>query len=210
MSRYAYDPGSSMRVFVFGGFFGFVCSWAMRNHANTIHPTYIKYSSSKFNSILALIGTVFCFVLFPLISQQRNFTNVEIPIYNFMKFACTINVVFAMTSSIITSTLVSLFFDLKIGIKDFIFASIAGGIAIGASSDLITNLAGTLVIGIIAGIVQVLWNRLLDKYINQISIIDSLSSLGLFGIAGVQGGIWSAIYAGVQGNDSLKSIFLDN
>lgn len=210
MSRYAYDPGSSMRVFVFGGFFGFILSWAMRNNLNTIHPTYIKYSSSKFNSILALIGSIFCFILFPLLSQQRTFTNSELPIYNFMKFACTINVILSMTSSIITSVIVSLFFELKIGIKDLIFASIAGGIAIGASSDLITNPAGSLVIGILAGIVQVLWNRFIDKYINQTSIIDSLSCLGLFGISGFQGGVWSAIYAGIQGNDSLKSVFLDN
>lgn len=82
--------------------------------------------------------------------------------------------------------------------------------AIGASSDLITNPAAALVVGAIAGIVQVLWNRLVEKHVNQISIIDSLNCLGLFGIAGFQGGLWAAIFSGVQSNDSTKSIFLAN
>lgn len=76
MSRYAYDLGSSMRVFLFGGLFGFVCSWAMRNMGNTVHPTFIKYTSSRFNSTLAVLGSIFCFVLFPLLAQQTTFTNV--------------------------------------------------------------------------------------------------------------------------------------
>ena len=125
MSRYAYDPGSSLRVFAFGGIFGFMCSWAMRNAFNATHPTYIKYSSSKFNAVLALLGSIFCFVLFPLLSQQRNFANPQLPILNYMKFACTINVILAMTASILVSTVISLLFELRIGIKDFIFASIA-------------------------------------------------------------------------------------
>ena len=114
-----------MRVFVFGAFFGFVASWAMRNPRNAVHASYVKYTSSKFNATLALIGSIFCFVLFPTLTQQRNFTNAETPIYNFMKFACTINSILSMTGSILTATLVSLFFDLKLGIKDFIFSSIA-------------------------------------------------------------------------------------
>ena len=42
-----------------------------------------------------------------------------------MKFACTMNVVLSMTASVIVSTVVSLMFELKIGMKDFIFSSIA-------------------------------------------------------------------------------------
>lgn len=199
-----------MRVFLFGGLFGFVCSWAMRNAFNTVHPTFIKYSSSKFNSILALIGSIFCFVLFPLLSQQRTFVNVALPIYNYMKFACTVNVVLAMTASVIASTVVSMMFSLKIGMKDFIHSTIAGGIAIGSSSNIITNPAAALTVGVIAGIVQVLWNRLIDRCVNELSIIDSLSGLGLFALSGFQGGVWTAIFSGTQSSDSTKSFFYAN
>ena len=42
-----------------------------------------------------------------------------------MKFACTVNVVLAMTASVIVSSLVSMMFGFKIGMRDFINSSIA-------------------------------------------------------------------------------------
>ena len=81
---------------------------------------------------------------------------------------------------------------------------------IGSVSNMITNPAAALIVGGIAGVAQVLWNRFIDRHVNELSIIDSLGALGLFAISGFQGGLWTAIFSAIQASDSTKSFFFAN
>jgi hypothetical protein len=55
----------------------------------------------------------------------------------------------------------------------------------------------------------VVYLRFLDKLVNKRFIIDTSGAFGMFIIAGIEGGIWSAIFTEFQIRSSTKSSFVD-
>ena len=127
ISRFASDRGGSMTIFVFGGCLGFFASLVMTNARNAVMLGHERYKTSKLHAVLALVGTLFVWTLFPaLVSQGTVFTSTTTPlVYNAMKFAAVINVVYALTGSAIMSIASSLMFRDKLSVRDVIQGSIA-------------------------------------------------------------------------------------
>lgn len=127
ISRFASDRGGSMTIFVFGGCLGFFASLVMTNARNAVMLGHERYKTSKLHAVLALVGTLFVWTLFPaLVSQGTVFTSTTTPlVYNAMKFAAVINVVYALTGSVIMSIASSLMFRDKLSVRDVIQGSIA-------------------------------------------------------------------------------------
>jgi hypothetical protein len=127
ITRYAYDRGGSMTIFVYGGVMGFFMSWVMTNSRNAISLGHERFKTSRLHASLAAIGMLFVWALFPALAQQSTvYTSTTNPIvYNAMKFAVGINCVYALTGSVITSFMTSLIFRDKLSIRDIIQGSIA-------------------------------------------------------------------------------------
>lgn len=79
--------------------------------------------------------------------------------------------------------------------EDIINATLAGGVAIGASSGVVANMGVSLAIGIIAGFVSNLaYAKLLEKLEHGcLGIHDTCGIHNLHGIPGLLGGFISAI-----------------
>lgn len=85
-----------------------------------------------------------------------------------------------------------------------------GGVAAVSSASLVFNPAACLVIGIVAGFFQVLYLNKLDKLMNRRFVIDSSGAFGMFILAGVQGGIWAAVFTAFQNSPTTKYGFIDD
>lgn len=85
-----------------------------------------RYKTSKLHAVLALVGTMFIWALFPALAQQRTiYSSTGTLVYNAMKFATGLNVIYALTGSVITAIATSLMFRDKLSVRDVIQGSIA-------------------------------------------------------------------------------------
>merc|ERR1712087_915495 len=127
------DVGGSIVVHIFGAYFGLAVSWIMGK------PKDSKENKSMYHSdIFAMIGTLFLWLYWP--SFNGYFANRE---YFFMDRAY-VNTVLglcgATTATFITSRVLVGKFDM-VHIQN---ATLAGGVAVGASADLYLTPAGAL------------------------------------------------------------------
>lgn len=81
--------------------------------------------------------------------------------------------------------------------EDILNATLAGGVAIGASSGLITNSTASLTIGFLIGAISTYgFARIGPKLNNFFGLEDTCGIHNLHGIPGILGGIVSAIVIG--------------
>lgn len=169
ITRFAYDFGGSMTIFVYGGSLGFFASWLMTNSRNRVFLGHERYKSSKIHTTFSLLGALFIWVLFPFLAQQSTIYNSTSDplIYNATKYAATMNCVYALAASTVVSFVSSLIFSEKIVPREVIQGSISGGIAILSSAGWNMNPGAATIIGSVAGFLQVLYLNKLDKLINK-------------------------------------------
>ena len=105
------------------------------------------------------------------------------------------NTIVALTGSCLATFATSSLLRKKFNMEDIINATLAGGVAIGASSGVVANLGISLTIGIIAGFVSNLaYVKLLEKVEHGfLGIHDTCGVHNLHGIPGLMGGLISAM-----------------
>lgn len=113
ISRFAFDHGGSMTIFVYGGTLGFFASWLMTNSRNRVFLGHERYKSSKMHTTFSLLGALFVWVLFPFLAQQATIYNPTSDplIYNATKYVATLNCVYALCGSTVASFITSLIFS---------------------------------------------------------------------------------------------------
>lgn len=81
-------------------------------------------------------------------------------------------------------------------------ASIAGGVAIGASADIIVQPFGSMIVGFVAGTVSSFGFAYLSSYLRKaIFLHDTCGVHNLHGMPGIIGGLTSAIIASRGGDN---------
>lgn len=86
-------------------------------------------------------------------------------------------------------------------IRDVIYGPIAGGVASATASFWVVNPVYTIVIGVVSATIQVVVMNLIEKRIARSSSIFNTFSFTLFGIQGMVGAVFSAIWsAGTRSN----------
>jgi ammonium transporter Rh len=94
--------------------------------------------------------------------------------------------------------------------EDILNASLAGGVAVGASAGVLYMPAVALAIGLIAGTISTLGFHYLTPLLERkINLYDTCGIHNLHGIPGVLGGIFSAIVIGAYNNGYDKA-YTDN
>ena len=108
-----------------------------------------------------------------------------------------INTYLSISCSVIAAIIVAkLTHGGKLEMEIILNASIAGGVAIGATADLITLPFGAMILGFITGVVSSLGFAYLSKFLQKkIHLHDSCGVLNLHGMPGIIGGLVSAIIA---------------
>lgn len=90
------------------------------------HPLY---TANKFSSTMAILGTIICWIFFPLLAMDPAFTDATSTTNLFTIYTGPINVVFGLTAATICSFAASSLINGKLQIRDIVYGPIAGGIA---------------------------------------------------------------------------------
>ena len=207
----AVDMGGSIFVHTFGAYFGLSCSYAMRDlrHGSgaklmSKHP---KNTSTKSTDTFAMAGTLFLWLFWPsfngalaLGSQQHR---------------VVLNTVLALAACCTSAFAASSFLrkHRKFDMVDVQNATLAGGVAVGSSSDLVFHPHGAICIGIAAGWLSVLGYVYLTPYLEKnYGLHDTCGIHNLHGMPGILGAVSGAISAALAGDshvvgDNVNTIF---
>lgn len=187
------DMGGSMFVHAFGAYFGLAFSWAWGSPAEE----ETEDEESVYHSdIFAIIGTVYLWMYWP------SFNGALAAEETHQQERVVINTVLSLCSSCAWTFAVSHAFENgKFDMVHIQNATLAGGVAIGSSSDLVVGPWAACFIGTIAGIISTLGYVLGTPALQKIGIYDVCGVNNLHGMPGVLGGIAGAISASFAGSE---------
>jgi ammonium transporter Rh len=189
----AVDMGGSIFVHTFGAYFGLALSRTISKAKVDDKGELVDHernTSTRTSDMFAMVGTLFLWMYWPsfngalaLQSQQHR---------------VVINTVISLTGSCIAAFITDVYmrpgnkFDM-VSIQN---ATLAGGVAVGSSSDLVIQPWGALLVGLIAGTVSVIGYIHISPWMaRKWGLDDTCGVHNLHGLPGIIGGIGGAISA---------------
>ena len=206
----AVDMGGSIFVHTFGAYFGLAVAKTLGSPIRKVDglDTQDKPAESTPTSdTFAMIGTIFLWMFWSSFngalasgSQQHR---------------VVVNTVLALTGSCVMAFSASSLLRRKKGkfsMVDIQNATLAGGVAVGSSSDLVIEPWGALLIGCCAGVLSVVGYVYVSPYLEQrFRIHDTCGVHNLHGMPGILGATAGAISAAVAGEraygEAIGTIF---
>jgi ammonium transporter Rh len=191
----ASDIGGSMVIHAFGAYFGLAASAALGNkflksplpHSNTPQ-------TSRSHSLFSLIGTIFLWLFWPsfnaalAVGADRHRT--------------IINTLLSVCASAMTAFAFSrLLRGGKFEMEDVQNATLAGGVAIGASANFVLLPWAAMLVGAIGGMVSTIGFAKLTPVLASWGISDTCGVNNLHGMPGIFAGIVSSIAAAVASDE---------
>lgn len=190
----AVDMGGSIFVHTFGAYFGLGCAWALGGAKAKDHK---DNGSTKTSDMFAMIGTLFLWMFWPSFNGALASGN--------QQHRVVINTVLSLCASAMAAFLFSAFLRKhhKFDMVDIQNATLAGGVAVGSSSDLVIQPWGALVIGFCAGTLSVVGYIYISPWLERkIGLHDTCGIHNLHGMPGVMGAIGGAFSALAAGDES--------
>jgi len=199
---YTADVGGSMLVHVFGAYFGLATSWVLGPSTKRARAT-----TSKTNSVTAMIGTLFLFAFWP----SFNGALAE----GAAQHRVIVNSVVALCGSAAAAFVTSSWLrNGRFDMEDIQNATLAGGVAVGSSANFVLQPWGSLLIGLIAGVLSVCgYIYLTPMLAKHWQIEDTCGVHNLHGMPGVLAGLISSIVASTASaadygsNEELSNVF---
>jgi len=200
----AVDAGDTIFVHMFGAYFGLAVSRVLYNRQAT---TSKKASANRTSDLFSMVGTVFLWMFWPSFNsgaaaegdaQMRGLINTYLSLC-----ACAM-------SAFAVSALVNP--QRKFCMEHIQNATLAGGVAVGASADMMLTPFGSIVIGSLAGVISTLGYQFVSPYLaDRWKIADTCGVNNLHGMPSVLGGLISVIMAGIASYDMYDpyNSFLD-
>jgi ammonium transporter Rh len=171
------DTGGSIVIHAFGALFGAGVVMAITNKKETAVPIESDFTSDRFS----MLGSMVLWVFWP--SFCAALVAPELVPYT------AVNVVIALCGSTLATYFVSVGLRRKVSISDIANASLAGGVAIGATCSSASHPVAFL-IGILGGALSVLGFAVIQPRIEKVfRIIDTCGVTNLHGWPGLMGGI---------------------
>lgn len=193
----AVDMGGSMFVHTYGAYFGLALSWVVskpwRNADGTVEThteTHPHNGSTQMSDMFSILGTIFLWMYWPSFNGALA--------GEAQQHRVIVNTVLALCASCCMSFIIDCYFrpNHKFDMVSIQNATLAGGVAVGSSSDLIIQPWGAILIGSIAGVASVCGYIFLQPYLaRRFDLDDTCGVHNLHGIPGIIGGIGGAISA---------------
>jgi len=180
------DMGGSMFVHTFGAYFGLAFSWML---GPPTEEEAKEEESTYYSDVFAMVGTIFLWMFWP------SFNGVLAGESLHQQERVVINTVIALTCSCLATFFWSHWcyghFDMVL-VQN---ATLAGGVAIGSSSDLVVGPWAAFMIGFLGGTISCLGYVYLTPKLNACGLYDVCGVHNLHGMPGILGGIAGAISA---------------
>jgi ammonium transporter Rh len=171
------DTGGSIVIHAFGALFGVGVVMAITNKKEEAAPIESDFTSDRFS----MLGSMVLWVFWP--SFCAALVSPELVPYT------AVNVVIALCGSTLATYFVSVSLRRKVNISDIANASLAGGVAIGATCSTASHPIAFL-IGILGGTLSTFGFAIIQPRIEKVfRIIDTCGVTNLHGWPGLLGGI---------------------
>jgi len=192
----AVDIGGSIFIHTFGAYFGLAVSYVVGKQNGITDPADRRKSSVYISDLFAMVGTIFLFIFWP------SFNAAMCPNDHFAKERVILCTLVALCGSTMMAFSCSMFFerDNKLNMLHIQNATLAGGVAIGASSDLILNPYTAMLIGMIAGTLSTYGYIYISPWLKSKGIRDTCGINNLHGMPGLLGGIASVFTTAIHGS----------
>jgi len=208
---HAVDAGDTIFVHMFGAYFGLAVSWVLYNKYAV---TSEKAGSSYTSDLFSMIGTVFLWMFWPSF-------NAGAAAEGDAQMRAVINTYLSLCACVMASFAASAFVspERKFTMEHIQNATLAGGVAVGASADMMMTPVGAVIIGTFAGALSTCGFNYITPFIaEKLKITDSCGVHNLHGMPAVLGGLLSILFAALASedvydkfnkghNDSLLEIF---
>jgi len=202
----AVDVGGSMLIHTFGAYFGLTVSAVLGAPKGDLKKAEKLNSSSYSSDLFAMIGTVFLWMYWP------SFNGVMCPVDDFRKERVVLNTVLSLSCSCMMAFACSKIFEpsRKFNMVHIQNATLAGGVAVGASADLIVAPYAAMVLGITSGTLSTAGYVYLSPWLERRGLRDTCGINNLHGMPGILGGIGGILCAGYSGvsKESFSEIYL--
>ena len=188
------DIGGTVVIHCFGAYFGLGAAYIMGTPKDNKAE-----ENSTISDIFSLIGTVFLWLYWPSFvsalpedgAQERN---------------ALMNTITALFGSTVITFGFSALLEKKIRPVDIQNATLAGGVAIGASANFSVTPCGALGIGVFAGALSTFGFSKVQPALAKLGLHDSCGVHNLHGMPSVAGGIISAIYLAIDDPPSMGAV----
>lgn len=191
---------------MFGGILGSVASVILavsKQKAELIKRA--NYTSSRFNSTVAMLGSAFFWVFYPTIFYDvpnvNSKTEMATNLGPFLDQNGMISAYFAISASVVTSLAMSGIIHRRIRIKDLMYGTFAGAAIVGTSAPHIFSPTGAIVLGMIAGLLQPFFNIIEEKIAkSEGGVKFSTCAPFLFAVQGLLGSLAAGIFRAISNN----------
>jgi len=187
------DLGGSMVIHVFGAYFGLAASICLTPHSAKGN----KDNSASYRSdLFSMIGTIFLWIYWPSFNAAFGIGN--------SKHRAVVNTVISLCASCTVAFLASQFVrnEKHFNMIDIQNATLAGGVAMGASADLVIHPSVAILIGSLAGFVSVVGFTFVQPFVERVlGLHDTCGVHNLHGMPGILGAIAAVIAAAVADDD---------
>ncbi|AEY64533.1 ammonium transporter [Clostridium sp. BNL1100] len=172
------DAAGSIVIHAFGAYFGLGLAIALTKQKHMDHPIESDASSDRFS----MLGSMVLWIFWP------SFCSAIVPTEQFEQ--TVVNTVLALCgATVITYLFSALFRKGKPAIADIANASLAGGVAIGATCNLVSAPIAFL-IGLLAGAICVVGYTVIQPKLQKLlKMVDTCGVHNLHGMPGLLGGI---------------------
>lgn len=198
----AIDAGDTIFVHLFGAYFGLTASRVMYTKKYTNQE---KQSSARTSDMFSMVGTIFLWMFWPSFNaaaaapgapQHRAILN------TYLSLSACVLASFAFSAATNKNN--------KFVMEHIQNATLAGGVAIGASADLIVQPYGALIIGGLTGIISTLGYHWLSPIVEKkLKIHDTCGVNNLHGLPAIFGVILSCIMASLACYDQYGNGLYD-
>eukprot|EP00040_Diaphanoeca_grandis_P023439 m.127428 g.127428 ORF g.127428 m.127428 type:complete len:492 (+) comp29272_c0_seq1:100-1575(+) len=200
LTLHAVDMGGSMYVHMFGAYFGLAVSWVMTRPAQ--NPEVSKKNSGGGNAdMFAMIGTLFLWMYWPSFNGALAGGTAQ--------HRVVVNTVLALSASCTAAFFTDAFLQRRRGKFSMVSiqnATLAGGVAVGSSSDLVADPWGALLVGMCAGMLSVYGYVHIQPFLEKkIGLSDTCGVHNLHGLPGLMGGLGGVISAAIVGDEKYGS-----
>lgn len=201
----AVDMGGSIFIHTFGAYFGLALSWVISSKQAVDESENPHNKTTRHSDLFSMIGTIFLWLFWPsfngALAQEDQ------------QYRVVINTVLALSACCVTAFAVDNLLrpHHKFNMVSIQNATLAGGVAVGTTSDLVILPWGAILIGIVAGTVSVLGYIKIQPWLEHYGLDDTCGVHNLHGMPGIIAAIGGTIAAASAGEsaygESIGKVF---